>query len=211
MTGCWHWTGYRRDEHGGIVFWKGKKRLVRRVAWDALIAPLADGIRLLSRCASECCNPQHLSPNVKDPASGSLRTCKTCNQPKPDEVFRSKTGRRTPYCADCRREAGARTRAAFPLKVVKYRADAAERLRVKRQAALGAPSRCEICGVAFVGTTLPSCACFDHNHATGAARGWLCVTCNSAIGLLGDNPRILDAAAAYLRSKGHAATRPVIK
>lgn len=44
----------------------------------------------------------------------------------------------------------------------------------------------------------------DHCHNTGLVRGLLCMNCNSAIGRLGDDPDMLDRAAAYLRH--HAAT-----
>ncbi len=39
----------------------------------------------------------------------------------------------------------------------------------------------------------------DHDHDTRTDRGFLCGNCNRGIGLLQDNPEILDAAAAYLR------------
>lgn len=57
---------------------------------------------------------------------------------------------------------------------------------------------CAICG------TVPSKKKLhvDHNHATGKVRGLLCSNCNVSIGLLYDNPALLDKAAIYLRKGG---------
>ena len=44
----------------------------------------------------------------------------------------------------------------------------------------------------------------DHHHESGKVRALLCPACNTAIGLFGDNPEILDRAAAYIRSDGGA-------
>lgn len=45
----------------------------------------------------------------------------------------------------------------------------------------------------------------DHDHQTRQVRGLLCVLCNTALGLLGDDPERLTRAADYLRS--HALSR----
>lgn len=42
----------------------------------------------------------------------------------------------------------------------------------------------------------------DHNHTTGKVRGYLCGSCNRAIGLLKDNSGICREAAGYLEKHG---------
>ncbi len=57
--------------------------------------------------------------------------------------------------------------------------------------------RCAICR-----TDRPGAAdewCIDHDHVTGHVRGLLCGSCNLAIGLLKDDPTVLDTAANYIR------------
>jgi len=62
-------------------------------------------------------------------------------------------------------------------------------------------SKCAIChGVQPSGRRLA----VDHCHDTGKVRGLLCNPCNTAIGLLGDDPERLRAAVSYLeRSRNH--------
>lgn len=55
--------------------------------------------------------------------------------------------------------------------------------------------QCAICKTRTDGETLS----VDHCHTTRKVRGLLCRKCNSAIGLLGDNPVLLKAAFEYLK------------
>ena len=53
------------------------------------------------------------------------------------------------------------------------------------------PKLCEVCG-------LEGTICFDHCHVTEKFRGWICNKCNTALGMVNDNPEVLRALAAYL-------------
>jgi hypothetical protein len=55
---------------------------------------------------------------------------------------------------------------------------------------------CEICGRE---ATSEQVNAIDHDHVSGALRGTLCRACNTALGLLRDNPDTADRAASYLR------------
>ena len=66
-------------------------------------------------------------------------------------------------------------------------------LRLEREAGRSKPDECEVCR-SSVGIL-----CFDHCHVSGQFRGWLCSGCNKILGFAGDDPKILEALAAYLR------------
>lgn len=53
----------------------------------------------------------------------------------------------------------------------------------------------------------------DHDHGSGSVRGLLCRTCNSGIGLLRDDPKLLHQALAYLEKNldGHRRGSPESK
>lgn len=64
--------------------------------------------------------------------------------------------------------------------------------------------RCEICGCELNkahGTLRNLSACVDHNANTGEARALLCARCNHMIGNSLERAEILEAGAAYLRSR----------
>lgn len=56
---------------------------------------------------------------------------------------------------------------------------------------------CAICKSTHWGPSGPN---VDHNHITGVIRGILCGRCNTGIGFLCDNPKIMRAAADYLET-----------
>lgn len=61
------------------------------------------------------------------------------------------------------------------------------------------PTSCEICG------TTPNTTKgmhWDHDHATGLFRGWLCNGCNHALGNVRERPEVLEALATYIRNGG---------
>jgi len=61
--------------------------------------------------------------------------------------------------------------------------------------------RCDICGkVAVAKNKWRSPLHVDHNHTTGAVRGYLCPSCNTAIGSLGDTSAGILKAYEYVKS-----------
>lgn len=69
-----------------------------------------------------------------------------------------------------------------------------ERQRKKRIEAAGrpCPDLCEICGEFNIRIV------FDHCHAGGHFRGWICDRCNRVLGLVKDSPLILSQLKEYL-------------
>jgi Recombination endonuclease VII len=63
--------------------------------------------------------------------------------------------------------------------------------------------QCEICGIyedAIKAANPMRALCYDHDHATGKHRGWLCDRCNLGIAKFEDSPELLRAAALYLET-----------
>lgn len=66
-------------------------------------------------------------------------------------------------------------------------------------------SQCGICG-GVSGSKKGGRFAIDHCHVNGNIRGLLCHRCNTAIGLLGDDPARIKAAAAYLEQAAQQAS-----
>lgn len=57
---------------------------------------------------------------------------------------------------------------------------------------------CELCGASHA-LALP--LVLDHDHHTGAFRGWLCNRCNTALGMWEDDPQRMRKAIIYLEKQ----------
>ena len=124
--------------------------------------------------------PEDPPPLRRSVAAADLRTCKRCARvlviTKFRTFHRARAGRpphRAHECNDCHRKSCADARSA--------------RARGGRPTEL-----CEICKIR------PPVHC-DHDHLTGAFRGWLCRMCNTGLGAFGDDIAGLERALEYLK------------
>lgn len=90
---------------------------------------------------------------------------------------------------------------ANPEKFAEYSRKQAAKVAAKKEVLAGRPKpeTCDVCslpGDAKVGIH------WDHNHGTGKFRGWLCGSCNRALGLVKDSPELLRKLADYLENDG---------
>lgn len=111
-------------------------------------------------------------------------TCRQCKRPKaPEHFYRQADGYTHVVCKLCRKE-------QYHLR--QYRLTKEE----YKQFLELQDNKCGICRKEFVEFERP--AFVDHDHKTLKVRGLLCSNCNAGIGLLEDNPKILEAAIKYL-------------
>jgi Recombination endonuclease VII len=80
--------------------------------------------------------------------------------------------------------------------VRKHKQKAWRQARIELKATHPRPSHCEGCGVPEA--ILDRALCFDHDHATGKFRGWLCFNCNLILGHAKDSRDKLQLLINYL-------------
>lgn len=126
-----------------------------------------------------------------------MKTCTTCHKKYPlTEFYKNRTTRDglTTRCKKCSRDnkrkhgRKANLKKRYNLSTEEY-----DYMSFKQGHA------CAICGDKPTDKKLS----VDHNHKTGAIRGLLCSTCNTALGLLKDDPELIIKAYNYLTIHNH--------
>jgi hypothetical protein len=116
-TGCWNWQLCLKENGYGRVNVGGKLWHSHRLAYEAFIGEIPDGLDLDHLCRNRaCCNPEHLEPvtarenHHRSPVSNASKTHCPANHPyTPENVYwaRGGTARR---CRICTREATKRSK-----------------------------------------------------------------------------------------------------
>jgi len=123
--GCWTWVASIGGGGYGTVKYDGKVRKAHRVGYEALVAPIPDGLDLDHLCRVRACvNPDHLEPvtrqeNILRGTAPAARNATVASCPKGHEyddvntyVYVRKDGRVGRYCRACRASRALERRAA---------------------------------------------------------------------------------------------------
>lgn len=103
-TDCWLWTGALNSTGYGQWGVVGKSRSTHRVAYEALVGPIPDGLTIDHLCRVKvCCNPAHLEPvtiaeNIRR-AGAAIEQCVNGHDYTAENTLRNSQGHR--YCREC--------------------------------------------------------------------------------------------------------------
>lgn len=141
-----------------------------------------------------------------------MKTCSRCGQTKPLAafLFERRRQRHTARCSKCNVEKAREYRQKNPdfekRRYQRVKSETRERHLIKKYGvSLADYARmlerqqglCAICGVREE-TQHKGVFHIDHCHKTGIVRGLLCRGCNHMLGVVRDDPAILDRAISYL-------------
>lgn len=142
-----------------------------------------------------------------------MKTCSVCKQPKPSTDFYRRSDRPSgdSRCKPCRDLGGKQYRDAYyknhrDAVIGRSRAASLEKRYGITEAEFlqlleDQNGECAICGAENGLVTRKAKLAIDHDHTTGAIRGLLCMSCNTALGNLRDDPALLRAAADYIEAR----------
>ena len=132
-----------------------------------------------------------------------MSICRECKVEKPEEAFSMKRGKRDTRCKSCHnqyyKEYWQKSEAYDKHKKRVSKANRLAKLNsfglTEEQVSHGFNNPCELCGRRLA-------VAIDHDHLTGNFRGFLCMSCNTGLGKLGDTLDRLREAVVYLENKG---------
>jgi len=130
----------------------------------------------------------------KELAKAGMKRCGKCGEVKPTGLFHKRG--RGGFRSDCKECFTGRFRA--PLRLARRKAIKEGHIKctaTEQELESAFTGFCHACGV-------PEIECskklaMDHCHETGRFRGWLCNSCNSALGQLKDSSEIITALLLY--------------
>ncbi len=138
------------------------------------------------------------------------KKCRVCNEIKPLDCF-SKAGRGNALRNDCK-TCNAKQYNKWKIKNRKKYLDSTTNSSLKIKYGIGLEQYqellakqnncCKICKAITPGRKDVKRFAVDHCHTTGKIRGLLCSKCNTAIGLLNENPLLFEEAKKYLEENG---------
>ena len=173
---------------------KQRDYIVKRYQ-EASAATIAKELGINRKVVCRLLKQQGITPHrlryPTHPIKAGKKICLTCKEEKDIQEYRVSKGWLMPYCKPC---ANRQHRISRLIKQYGITMEAYELLFDKQHGV------CAICHKpeTHVLHRVVKVLGVDHNHATGAVRGLLCTTCNSAIGFLDDDPKNCIAAAQYL-------------
>lgn len=107
-SGCWEWQGAQNGKGYGRITVEGRSLYVHRVAYEAFIGPIPDGLTIDHLCRTRhCANPWHMDPvpaeiNTSRAAKGPRSRCRRELHPLDDaNTYVSPSGLRV--CRACAR------------------------------------------------------------------------------------------------------------
>jgi hypothetical protein len=158
-------------------------------------------------CERENYRRKHGQQPKNSPVDG-IKLCTVCDERKPVELFRQVGVKRDgspsySWCLDCNKAKQREYTRIYRETKREQRHEYWRRrnygLTPEQQKQLWeqANGRCQICGADP--TERDPKLCVDHDHVTGRVRGLLCRNCNTAVGLLNDEPSLVERALHYLQ------------